>query len=156
MDTLRNYIETMFAALPNTPAARKMKKEMFENMEERFADLMAEGKSEAEAIGTIMVSFGTVEELRAALAAEVQEDARQKSFGIHIHDEESGDRVSIGFDGIHVDTLDKDGNPSEQVHIDRHGVFVKSGDQEVYPHKKKRAAMIFWAESWFLSRWLHI
>ncbi|MDD3921306.1 MAG: permease prefix domain 1-containing protein [Eubacteriales bacterium] len=152
METLKNYIETMFTTLPNTEQARKLKEEMLANMEERYQDLMAEGKTEAEAVGIIISSFGTVEELRATLAGEKK---KKSGFGIHVEDK-GGDSVHVDFSGIHADTAkekisidgngvyvhttDDDGNVVEHVVVDGSGVHVNGKDYDswCFPHTKRQ------------------
>ncbi len=144
METLRNYLETIFGALPKTQAAQSLKAEMLANMEEKFQDLVRQGKNEAEAIGKIISEFGTVEELRAALEAEESHAQYKRKKGVNIHDAETGDHVHIGWDGIHVRDHHGDNvrvgfsgvhvekNPDddgvEEVYVDKHGVYVKKSD----------------------------
>lgn len=63
METIRNYLETMFSRLPDTPEFFRLKEEMLGNMEEKYQELKAEGKSENEAVGTVIGEFGNIEEL---------------------------------------------------------------------------------------------
>ena len=158
METLGNYLETMFSALPDTPAARQLKGEMLANMEEKFQDLtLRQGKSEAEAIGIIISEFGTIDELKAALDAQQtqQQQAPRRRRGLDFQSED-GDKVHIGLDGIHVeeaggDTVrvdfggvhvekrDAGGDPVEQVYVDKHGVYVKraGGQEEYHSHREE-------------------
>ena len=63
MEIVLNYLERMFAELPDTQEVRRIKDGMAEMMEEKYAELLAEGKSENEAIGTVIAEFGSIEEL---------------------------------------------------------------------------------------------
>ncbi len=63
MNTIRNYLETMFANLPNTPEVLKAKDELWQMMEDKYSELIAEGKTENEAVGTVIAEFGNLEEL---------------------------------------------------------------------------------------------
>lgn len=119
METLKNYIETMFSTLPKSEKARKLKQEMLFNMEEKYQDLINSGKSEAEAIGIIIASFGTVDELRATLAGE-----KKRGFGFVVNDDDGGETVRIDFSGVHADT------PNEKVSIDNNGIYIHSTDDE--------------------------
>jgi len=63
METIKNYLEAMFANLPNSPEVHKAKKELSQMMEDKYTELIAEGKSENEAVGTVISEFGNLEEL---------------------------------------------------------------------------------------------
>ena len=67
MNTIRNYINAMFATLPQTPEILRLQAEMLENMEDKFYDLLREGKSEHEAVGIILADIGSADDLRAEL-----------------------------------------------------------------------------------------
>ena len=61
MDTLRNYVESVFVNLPQTPEMSKRKQEMLMNMETRYQQLLADGKQENEAIGAALAEFGHID-----------------------------------------------------------------------------------------------
>jgi hypothetical protein len=63
METIRNYLETMFLNLPNTPEVQRAKSELWQMMEDKYTELKNEGKSENEAVGTVIAEFGNLEEL---------------------------------------------------------------------------------------------
>nr|WP_315020386.1 permease prefix domain 1-containing protein [uncultured Aminipila sp.] len=67
MNQIRNYIEVMFSSLPNTHEVVEMKLNMLENMEEKFQELLKDGKNENEAVGIILADFGSMEELKEEL-----------------------------------------------------------------------------------------
>ena len=48
MEAIRNYLETMFLNLPNTPEVYKAKNELWQMMEDKYTELKNEGKSENE------------------------------------------------------------------------------------------------------------
>ena len=54
MDAIKNYLETMFLNLPNTPEVQKAKYELGQMMEDKYRELIADGKTENEAIGTVI------------------------------------------------------------------------------------------------------
>ncbi len=70
MEIIRNYLDSMFANLPNNPAVIKAKDELWQIMEDKYNELMSEGKSENEAVGTIISEFGNLSELAEALGLE--------------------------------------------------------------------------------------
>lgn len=63
METIRNYLETMFSNLPNTPEVLRAKKELWQMMEDKYNHLKSEGKSENEAIGIVIAEFGNLDEI---------------------------------------------------------------------------------------------
>ena len=70
METIRNYLNTMFAGLPDTPEVRKAYIELGAMMEDKYTELIDEGLSENEAVGTVISEFGNLEELAQTLGIE--------------------------------------------------------------------------------------
>ena len=67
METIRNYLETMFMQLPDTPEVRRAKKELGQMMEDKYNELTADGMSTNEAVGIVISEFGNLDELSEAL-----------------------------------------------------------------------------------------
>ncbi len=67
MDTIKNYLETMFMQLPNTREVLKAKAELGQMMEDKFNELISEGKPENEAIATVLAEFGNLDEIAETL-----------------------------------------------------------------------------------------
>lgn len=63
MEAIRNYLETMFLNLPNTPEVYKAKDELWQMMEDKYTELKAEGKTENEAVGIVISEFGNLDDL---------------------------------------------------------------------------------------------
>lgn len=63
METIKNYLEGMFASLPNTPEVLKAKRELFQMMEDKYNELIEEGKNDNEAVGVVISEFGNLDEL---------------------------------------------------------------------------------------------
>lgn len=63
MDTIRNYLETMFSSLPNTTEVHRAKDELYGMMEDKYNALMEDGLSEEEAVAKVIAEFGSLEEL---------------------------------------------------------------------------------------------
>ena len=63
MNTINNYVETMFMNLPDTEELQLMKDDIFGNMEEKYQELLVSGSSENEAIGLVISEFGNIDEL---------------------------------------------------------------------------------------------
>nr|WP_312578665.1 permease prefix domain 1-containing protein [Sedimentibacter sp.] len=67
MNQIKNYVEAMFSSLPKTQEVVEMKLNILENMEEKFRELLHEGKNGNEAIGIVISQFGSIDELKAEL-----------------------------------------------------------------------------------------
>lgn len=70
METIKSYLEAMFANMPNTEAVRKAKDELFQMMEDKYNELIEEGNSENTAVGTVISEFGNLDELAEVLGLE--------------------------------------------------------------------------------------
>ena len=70
METIRNYLNTMFAGLPDTPEVRRAYEELAAMMEDKYTEMIAEGHSENETVGTVISEFGNLEELAQTLGIE--------------------------------------------------------------------------------------
>ena len=70
METIRNYLNAMFAGLPDTPEVRRAYEELAAMMEDKYTELMEEGLTENEAVGTVISEFGNLEELAQTLGIE--------------------------------------------------------------------------------------
>ncbi|MCR5716410.1 MAG: permease prefix domain 1-containing protein [Lachnospiraceae bacterium] len=75
METIKSYLEAMFANMPNTPEVRKAKAELLQMMEDKYNELIEEGLSENTAVGTVISEFGNLDELAEdlGLSKEVEE-----------------------------------------------------------------------------------
>ena len=67
METIRTYLENMFARLPQTPQIIRLENDMLRTMEDKYEELKSEGKSENEAVGIVISEFGNIDELLAEL-----------------------------------------------------------------------------------------
>ncbi|MCR4900284.1 MAG: permease prefix domain 1-containing protein [Treponema sp.] len=67
METIKNYLESMFRNLPNTAKVLKAKNELLQMMEDKYSELRREGKSENEAVATVIAEFGNLDEVAASL-----------------------------------------------------------------------------------------
>ena len=63
METIKNYLESMFRNLPKTEKVNRAKSELLQMMEDKYTELLAEGNSENEAVGTVISEFGNLDEL---------------------------------------------------------------------------------------------
>ena len=67
MNTIRNYLDNMFRNLPNTEEVRKAKAELLQMMEDKYEELIREGKTDNEAVGIVISEFGNLDELAESL-----------------------------------------------------------------------------------------
>lgn len=63
MEEIKSYLDKMFTGLPMTDKVRKAKSELLTMMTDKYRELIAEGKSENEALGTVIMEFGNLNEL---------------------------------------------------------------------------------------------
>ncbi|HZK54651.1 MAG TPA: permease prefix domain 1-containing protein [Desulfosporosinus sp.] len=70
METIKNYLDNMFANLAKNAETIKLKNDLLLNMEEKYNELKNDGKSENEAIGIVISEFGNIEELMEELGIE--------------------------------------------------------------------------------------
>lgn len=67
METIKNYLDNLFASYPKTSEVENAKSELLNNMEDRYSELKSKGKSENEAIGIVISEFGNIDELMKEL-----------------------------------------------------------------------------------------
>lgn len=70
MDSLRFYLDNMFKGLTDTQKVRNAKEELFAMMEDKYRQLIKEGKSENIAVGMVIADFGNLDELIETLGLE--------------------------------------------------------------------------------------
>ena len=75
MKVIREYLDSLFLSVPMTPETTKAKEDLLVLMEDHYQALIAEGKTEAEAIGTVISEFGSIDELLDELNVEEKEPA---------------------------------------------------------------------------------
>lgn len=79
MEVIKNYLENMFHNLPHTPEVLRAKDELWQMMEDKYTELIAEGKTENEAVGTVISEFGNLDELKELLGIQKYIDTPQVS-----------------------------------------------------------------------------
>lgn len=67
MEAIREYLKNLFLTLPETPEVLRAKAELMEMMEDKYEELIREGRTEQEAVGTVISEFGNLEELAEEL-----------------------------------------------------------------------------------------
>lgn len=67
MEVILSYLENMFLNMPHTPEVLRAKEELASMMEDKYNELLAEGRKENEAVGIVISEFGDLEELKEEL-----------------------------------------------------------------------------------------
>lgn len=80
METIKNYLETMFSPLPNNDKVLRAKDELLSMMEDKYNALVEEGLSPEEAVAKVIAEFGSLNEIAADLGIE---DAVSQTSNIH-------------------------------------------------------------------------
>lgn len=62
MDTISNYVDSVFANLPKTPEILEKKQAMLTKMQDKYNQLKSEGKNEHEAISGAIAAHGNIED----------------------------------------------------------------------------------------------
>lgn len=79
MNVISDYLETLFMNLPQTAAVQKAKVDLIAIMEDHYHELLAEGKNEHEAIGTVISEFGSIDELLQELDIDPEASAAEQA-----------------------------------------------------------------------------
>lgn len=74
MDTILTYFNNMFLALPVTEEVQRAKDELLAMAQDRYLDLKTEGRTENEAVGTVIEEFGNIGELASELGITPNEE----------------------------------------------------------------------------------
>ena len=74
MNVILSYLDNMFLNLPKTEEVLRAKSELASMMEDKYNELIAEGKKENEAVGIVISEFGDLSEIAKELGiSELQE-----------------------------------------------------------------------------------
>ena len=66
MDILKNYLEAMLQDFPKTKETLDLQENIWESMQNKYDDLITNGKSKHEAVGMVIAQFGDINELKEA------------------------------------------------------------------------------------------
>jgi len=95
MDAIRTYLDNVFAAFPQTSQVATLKAEMLADMEEKYHELKREGKSEHEAVGSVIANFGSMDEITAELGLVPPYETTEPKRGITVTRDEALEYVSL-------------------------------------------------------------
>lgn len=102
METISNYLDTMFKTLPQNTEILRLKEELLLNMEEKYQELKAQGCTENEAVGKVISEFGNIDELLKEMDMNLTADNRQAEYT-----ERTKDPEEERYDGIPTLTYDE-------------------------------------------------
>ncbi|MBR5090127.1 MAG: hypothetical protein IK093_11935 [Ruminiclostridium sp.] len=63
MEIIMSYIDSMFAGVPTTEETKRLREDITANMCDKYDELIKDGKSINEAIGTVISEFGNIDEV---------------------------------------------------------------------------------------------
>ena len=92
MDAIRTYLDNVFMAFPQNETVLAIKRDMLTNMEEKYNALKEEGKSEHEAVGSVIANFGSIDEIAAELG--IGQNAITQEEGISLSGEEVNEYIT--------------------------------------------------------------
>ncbi len=78
IDLIRNYLDNIFANLVETEAVLEAKKELFLSMEDKYNELVNEGKSESDAFATVISEFGDIEEITMGFEENLEKESENE------------------------------------------------------------------------------
>lgn len=81
MEVILSYLENMFLNMPHTPEVLRAKEELASMMEDKYNELLAEGKKENEAVGIVISEFGDLGELAEELGLGKSGDSTAAGYG---------------------------------------------------------------------------
>lgn len=91
MDAIKEYIESLFLGIPESHEKEQLKNDLLANMEDRYEELIQDGKEENEAIGITIKEFGSMDEIVEELDFPSYETKEQVFEGKEILEEEAED-----------------------------------------------------------------
>src|SRR5699024_9758573 len=80
MNAVEQHIENMFRYFPETEEIKRIKNDLYQNAQDRYDELVALGKTESEALGTIIIEIGERDVLLEELGYDQEQDLMDYSF----------------------------------------------------------------------------
>lgn len=81
MRSIRDHVETLFREIPESDRKESLKREIIENLQEKVADLVAQGKSEEDAVNKAIVEFGDIGDIRDELRTQQELPIKRSNAG---------------------------------------------------------------------------
>ena len=129
METLRNYLDSMFSRYPETEESQRAKQELWSMMEDKYNELISDGKKENEAVGIVIAEFGDLEEVAdsigiSTMLAKVENKADTSSENAQAEQSASGPKLVFE----EACTRFKEG--AEQIWEEATGSFSRNADSD--------------------------
>ena len=96
MKTIQEHVDALFREIPDSERKSALKREIVENLQEKVADLMAQGKAEEDAINRAIVEFGDISDIRDELRVQQQLPIKKTSAGFGLAFSVAGSLLVIG------------------------------------------------------------
>jgi hypothetical protein len=77
MKKIEEYVDGLFAELPDSEMKTELRNEIVQNLQEKVADLIASGKAEEDAVNKAIVDFGDISDIKEEFLA--QQPRRSKA-----------------------------------------------------------------------------
>lgn len=92
MDRIKKYLDNLFLGLPETPDVLRAKAELMQMMEDKYEELIKEGKSEEETFGIVVSEFGSLQELAEELG--IAEQLQKNDFATNEDAKDSDNKAT--------------------------------------------------------------
>jgi hypothetical protein len=79
MKSIENYVDGLFAELPDSDRKAQLRNEIVQNLRDKVRDLMDQGKAEEDAVNKAIVDFGDVSDIKAELSATAQPTDKKRT-----------------------------------------------------------------------------
>jgi uncharacterized membrane protein len=84
MKNIEQYVNSLFNEIPDSENKTQLRNEIIENLEEKVADLMADGKSEEDAINKAIVEFGDISDIKDELMSQQHLSIKKSNAGLSL------------------------------------------------------------------------
>jgi hypothetical protein len=96
MKTIQEHVDALFREIPDSERKAALKREIVDNLQEKVADLMAQGKAEEDAIYRAIVEFGDISDIRDELRGPQPLPSGRKTVGFQLGFSIAGSLLIIG------------------------------------------------------------
>jgi hypothetical protein len=70
MKSIESHVQGLFRGIPDSERKAQIMREITQNLQEKVADLMAQGKAEEDAVNKAIVEFGDIDDIKQELGAQ--------------------------------------------------------------------------------------
>lgn len=83
MKKIEQYVESLFKDIPDSERKAELMEEIIQNLDEKVADLVAEGKAEEDAVNKAIVEFGDITDIKQELVT-AKSDVRVRNAALNL------------------------------------------------------------------------